>query len=134
MYRKYQCFLHFYYFQLPKQTSQKHWYLHCVEKTKCKETRCLEAIFHIFSARAPQFKNQSFFAPFLPPFIRAQDCVKSQKNAKLHLNSTFCLSHSLQQSSRAKNWGRLSGPKNVVNCSFLGRTMHFTCKKGGPPS
>ena len=61
--------------------------------------RCLETIFCIFSARARQLKNQSFFAGFLLPFIRTQEGIKSRKIAKLHLNLTFCLSQSLLQSS-----------------------------------
>ena len=60
-------------------------------RQNAKKTRCLEAIFHDFSALAPQVKNQSFFTQFLPPLIQTQKSVKSQKIAKLHLKSTFFL-------------------------------------------
>ena len=63
MSRKYRCFLHLYDFRLPKQTSQKHEYLQYLDKTTCKKVQCFETICYIFSARAPQFKNQSVFYP-----------------------------------------------------------------------
>ena len=63
--------------------------------------------------------NQSFFAPFLPPLIRTQEGVKSQKIAKLHLKSTICFSQSLPESCNSNNWWRLSGPKKAVNYSVL---------------
>ena len=69
------------------------------DKTTCPKKRCFGTIFRIFSARARQVKNQSFFAAFLPPLIRTQEGVKSPKIAKLHLNLTFYLSQSLLQSS-----------------------------------
>ncbi len=75
-----------------------------------------EAIFDMFSARAPQVRKQSFLE-FLPPLIRTQEGVKSQNMAKLHQEWTFCLSQSLPQSSDSKSWGRLFEPKNVVNDS-----------------
>ena len=59
--------------------------------------------------------------------------LNCKRNAKLHLNSTFCLSHSLQQSSRAKSWGRLSGPKNAVNF-FLDVPCILPAKKVAPPA
>ena len=59
------------------------------------------------------------FTIFLPPLIQTQEGVKSQKIAKLHLKSTFFMSQSLPQSSRAKKWGRLSGPQNAVNYNVL---------------
>ena len=133
MYRKYQCFLHFCYFQLSKQTVEKHWYLQQFDKTKCQKTRCLEAIFRDFSALAPQVKNQWLFTLFLPPLIQTQKDVKSQKIAKLHLKSTFFLSQSLPQSSRAKKWGRLFGSQNAVNYSVLWTYHAFYLHNKGPP-
>ena len=109
----------FVHFQFSKQTSQKHWYLQCFDKTTCKKTRCFETIFHNFSAHAPPFKKRSFFTLLLPPLIRTQEDVKSDQIAKLRLNSTFCLSQSLPQSCNTKNWGRLSGPQNAVNYGVL---------------
>ena len=121
------------FFQFSKQTSQKHWYLQCFDKTTCKKTRCFETIFHNFSAHAPPFKIRSFFTLLFPPLIRTQEGVKSGQIAKLHLNSTFCLSQSLRQSCNTKNWGRLSGPQNAVHYDVFERTMHSTCKKRCPP-
>ena len=109
----------FFYFQFSTQTSQKHWYPQCFDKTACKKTRCFQAIFRNFSAHAPPFKKRSFFTLFLPPLIRTQEGVKSGQIAKLHLNSTFCLSQSLLQSCNTKNWCRLSGPQNAVNYGVL---------------
>ena len=77
------------------------------------KTTMFETIFHIFSARARQSKNQSFFAAFLPPFIRTQ--------TKLRLNLTFCLSQSLLQSSNpwAQKCCKLRCFMNVLfNISF----------------
>ena len=102
-------------------------------RQNAKKTRCLEAIFRDFSARASQVKNQWFFTLFLPPLIRTQEGVKSQKIAKLHLKSTFFLSQSLPQSSGAKKWGRLSGPQNAVNYSVLWTYHAFYLHMKGPP-
>ena len=121
-------------FQVSNQTNQKHWYLHCFDKTACKKTRCFRAIFHTFSAHAPPFKKRLFFTLFLPPLIRTQEGVKSGQIAKLHLNSTFCLSQSLPQSCNTKNYRRLSG---ASKCSKLRCFMNVPCillaKKGTPP-
>ena len=84
-------------------------------RQNAQKTRCLEAIFRDFSARAPQVKNQRFFTLFLPPLIQSQDGVKSQKIARLHLNSTFFMSQSLPQSSKSIICPSLSGPQNAVN-------------------
>ena len=84
-----------------------------------KKTRCLETIFHNFSAHVPPFKKRSFFTLLLPPLIRTQEGVTPGQIAKMHLNSTFCLSQSLPQSCNTKNWGRLSGPQNAVNYGVL---------------
>ena len=118
-------------FQFSKQTSQKHWYLQCFDKTTCQKTRCFETIFHKFSAHAPPFKKRSFFTLFLPPLIRTQEGVKSGQIDKLNLNSTFCLSQSLPQRCNTKNWGEAVWAQNAV--LFYERTMHFTCKKTRPP-
>ena len=123
-----------FHFQFSKQTNQKQWYLQCFDKTTCKKKRCFGTIFRIFSARARQVKNQSFFAAFLPPLIWTQEGVKSPKIAKLHLNSTFCLSQSLLQSCNTKNYRRLSG---ASKCCKLRCFMNVPCilpaKKGTPP-
>ena len=101
---------------------------------RCKKTRCFRAIFHTFSAHAPPFKKRLFFTLFLPPLIRTQEGVKSGQIAKLHLNSTFCLSQSLPQSCNTKNYRRLSG---ASKCCKLRCFMNVPCilpaKKGTPP-
>ena len=127
----------FFMFSLPvlKANQPKQWYLQSFDKTTCKKKRCFGTIFRIFSARARQEKNQSFFAAFLPPLIWTQEGVKSPKIAKLHLNSTFCLSQSLLQSCNTKNYRRLSG---ASKCCKLRCFMNVPCilpaKKGTPPS
>ena len=123
MYRKYHGFLHVLHFQFSKQINQKQWYLHCFDKTTCKKQRCFGTIFRIFSARACQVNNQSFFAAFLPPPIRTQEDVKSPKIAKLHLNLTFCLSQSLPQSCNTKNYRRLSGASKYCKLRCLKLTV-----------
>ena len=51
MYCKYRCFVHLYYFQLPKQTNQKHRYLKWSGKTcYCNTTQCFETIFWPFAS------------------------------------------------------------------------------------
>ena len=121
-------------FQVSKQTNQKHWYLQCFDKTACKKTRCFRAIFHTFSAHALPCKKNLFFTLFLPPLIRTQEGVKSGQIAKLHLNSTFCLSQSFPQSCNTKNYRRLSG---ASKCCKLRCFMNVPCilpaKKGTPP-
>ena len=99
-----------------------------------QKKRCFGTIFLIFSARARQVKNQSFFAAFLPPLIWTQEGVKSPKIAKLHLNLTFYLSQSLPQSCNTKNYRRRSG---ASKCCKLRCFMNVPCilpaKKGTPP-
>ena len=123
-----------FHFQFSKQTNQKQWYLQCFDKTTCKKKRCFGTIFRIFSARAHQVKNHSFFAAFLPPLIRTQEGVKSPKIAKLHLNFTFYLSQSLPQSCNTKNYRRLSG---ASKCCKLRCFMNVPCilpaRKVPPP-
>ena len=133
MYRKYQCF---WLLLLPALNANRlktlvfaaFW-----QDKMQKKTRCLEAIFRDFSARAPQAKNQWFFTLFLPPLIQTQEGVKSEKIAKLNLKSTFFMSQSLPQSSRAKKWGRLSGPQNAVNYYVLWTYHAFYLHNKGPP-
>ena len=126
-----------FHFQFSKQTNQKQWYLQCFDKTTRKKNdvlECFGTLFRIFSARARQVKNQSFFAAFLPPLIRTQEGVKSPKIAKLHLNLTLYLSQSLPQSCNTKNYRRLSG---ASKCCKLRCFMNVPCilpaKKAPPP-
>ena len=117
MYRKYHGFL---YFLLPVLKPAKNTGIYSVLTRQLHaKTRCFDTIFHNFSAHAPPLENRSFFTLLLPPLIRTQEGVKSGQLAKLHLNSTFCLSQSLPQSCNTKNWGRLSGPQNAVNYGVL---------------
>ena len=102
-------------------------------RQNAKKTRCLEAIFRDFSARAPQVKNQWSFTLFLPQLIQTQEGVRSQKIARLHLNSTFFMSQSLPQSSKSKKCPRLSGPQNAVNYGVLWPYHAFYLHKKCPP-
>ena len=131
MYRKYHGFLHFF-FQVSKQTNQKHWYLQCFDKTACKKTQCFRAIFHTFSAHAPPFK-MLIFSLVLPPLIRTQEGVKSGQIAKLHLNSTFCLSQSLPQSCNTKNWVSCLPKCCKLRC-FMNVPCILPAKKVPPPA
>ena len=125
-------FSSFFYFQFSKQTRQKHWYLQCFDKTACKKARCFEPIFNNFSAHAPPFKKRSFFTLLLPPLIRTQEGVKSGQIAKLHLNSTFCLSQSLPQSCNTKNWVSCL-PKCCKFRCFMNVPCILPAKKVPPP-
>ena len=88
---------------------------------------------HFFSPCSSVQKTLIFYS-FLPPLIRTQEGVKSGRTAKLHLNSTFCLSQSLPQSCNTKNYRRLSG---ASKCCKLRCFMNVPCilpaKKGSPP-
>ena len=126
-YRKYHGFLHV--FTSGSQSKPtKNSGIYTVWTRQHAKKRCFETIFHIFSARACQSKNQSFFAAFLPPFIRTQEGIKSPKKTKLRLNLTFCLSRSLLQSSSP--WAR--------KCRKLRCLMNVPCillaKKKAPPA
>ena len=81
MYCKYQYFIHFYCFQLPKQTSHAQFVFAVSTLTRQNSQihDVFEAIFDMFSARAPQCKKQSFLDAFLPPLIRTQEGVKIAK-------------------------------------------------------
>ena len=121
----------FFIFLLPilKANQPKHWYLQCFDKTTCKKTRCFETIFHNFSAHAPPFRKQSFFTLVLPPLIRTQEGVNSGQIAKLHLNSTFCLSQSLHQKQGEAVWT----PKCCKLRCFLNVACVLPAKKCAPP-
>ena len=89
-------------------------------RQNAKKHRGFETIFHICSARAPQFKNQSFFYLFFCPLSSGLKKVLNRKKMPNCTDkSTFCLSQSLPQSSSSKSWGMLSGPKNAVNHNVL---------------
>ena len=134
MYRKYHGFLHVFTSSSQSKPTKNSGIYSVLTRQHAKKKRCFGTIFRIFSARARQVKNQSFFAAFLPPLIWTQEGVKSPKIAKLHLNSTFCLSQSLLQSCNTKNYRRLSG---ASKCCKLRCFMNVPCilpaKKGTPP-
>ena len=116
MSRKYWCFLNSYDFQLPKQTSQQQWYLQCFDKTTCKKHNALKQFFKFFQLVLNHFLRHFCHRSFGLKKVS----YKSQKHAKLHLKSTFCVSQSLPQFSNSKNWGKIT--------LFYEHTMHFTCK------
>ena len=120
-----------FHFQFSKQTNQTVVFTVFWQDNMQKTT--MFWIFRIFSARARQVKNQSFFAAFLPPLIQTQEGVKSPKIAKLHLNLTFYLSQSLLQSSNPWNWGSLFGPKSAVNYDVLWTYHAFYLQNKAPP-
>ena len=135
MYRKYRGFLHVFISSSQTKPTKNSGIYSVLTRHHAKKNRCFGTIFRIFSARARQVKNKSFFAAFLPPLIRTQEGVKSPKIAKLHLNSTFCLSQSLPQSSNTKNYRRLSG---ASKCCKLRCFMNVPCilpanKRDPPP-
>ena len=131
------CFLHFYgRFQLPKQTSQEHWYLQCFEKTKSKNTTFWSNSSHFSSSCSLIQKKSQFRLCFChPPLIRTQPDVKSQHIVRLQQAWTFCLSQSLPQSSNSKNWGRRdTAPKDDINCNVLWTYHAFYLPKRWPRS
>ena len=134
MYRKYRGFLHVFISSSQTKPTKNSGIYSVLTRHHAKKNDVLEQFFACFSARARQVKNKSFFAAFLPPLIRTQEGVKSPKIAKLHLNSTFCLSQSLPQSSNTKNYRRLSG---ASKCCKLRCFMNVPCilpaKKRDPP-
>ena len=99
MYGKYHGVLHVFISSSQSKPAKNSGIYSVLTRQHAKKKGCFGTIFRIFSARACQVKNQSFFAAFLPPLIRTQEGVKSPKLAKLHLNLTFYLSQSLLQSS-----------------------------------
>ena len=107
-----------FFFQVSKQTNQKHWYLQCFDKTTGKK-KTFKQFFTIFQLVLFNSKINHCFTLSLPRLIRTQEGVKSEQVAKLHLKSTFCLSQSLPQRCNTRNFGRLSGPQNAVNYSVL---------------
>ena len=128
MYRKYHGFLHFL-LSVLKANQPKTLVFTVLTRPQAKKHDVSKQFFTIFQLVLLQPKKRSFFTLFLPPVIQTQEGAKSEQIAKLHLNSTFCLSQSLPQSCNTKNWLRLFGPT-----VFYERTMHFTCKRRYPPS
>ena len=134
MYRKYHGFLHVFTSSSQSKPTKNSGIYSVLTRQHAKKTDVLEQFFRIFSSRARQVKNQSFFAAFLLPLIRTQEGVKSPKIAKLHVNLTFYLSQSLLQSCNTKNYRRRSG---ASKCCKLRCFMNVPCilpaKKGTPP-
>ena len=64
MSRKYRCFLHLYDFQVSRQTSQKHEYVQCFDKTTCKNKRCFVTIFRILQLVLRNVKSKHFLLHF----------------------------------------------------------------------
>ena len=121
-----------FYFQLSKQTNQKTLVFTVFWQDNTQKKH--DVLKQFFTAHAPPFAKRLFFTLLLPPLIiRTQEGVKSGQIAKLHLHSTFCLSQSLPQSCNTKNWGRLSGPQNAVNCDVLWTYHAFYLQKKVPP-
>ena len=119
MYRKYQCFLQFITSSSQSKPSKNTGICSVLTRQNAKKHDVWRQFFAIFRPVPRKSKINDFFTLFLPPLIQTQEGVKSQKIARLHLNSTFFLSESLPQSSKSKKWGRLTGPQNAVNYGVL---------------
>ena len=53
-----------FYFKFSRQTSQKHWFLQCVDKTNMQKTQCFETIFHNFQLVLLHSKKKHFLLYF----------------------------------------------------------------------
>ena len=113
-YRKYLCFLHF---LLPalKANRLNTGICSVLTRQNAKKNTMFGNNFSRFFGPCPSGQKSVIFYPIFATAHPTQEGVKSQKIAKLDLKSTFFMSQSLSQSSRAKKWGRLFGPQNAVN-------------------
>ena len=98
MYSKYHGFLHVFTSSSQSKPTKNSGIYTVLTRQHAKKPMFRNNFSHFFSS-CSSIKNQSFFAAFLPPFIRTQEGIKSKKIAELHLNLTFCLSQSLLQIS-----------------------------------
>ena len=135
MYRKYQGFLHFFASRSQsKPTKNTDWYLQCFDKTACKKNTMFSSNFsRFFSPCSSVQKTLIFYSVFATAHPDSTMC-KSGQIAKLHLNSTLCLSQSLPQSCNTKNYRRLSGASKCckLRC-FIDVPCIYLQKKGPPP-
>ena len=134
MYRKYHGFLHLFASRSQSKPTKNTGIYSVLTRQHAKKHDVCEQFFTLFQPMLLRSKNAYFLLFFLPPLIRTQEGVKSGQIAKLHLNSTFCLSQSLPQSCNTKNYRRLSG---ASKCCKLRCFMNVPCilraKKGTPP-
>ena len=134
MYRKYHGFLHFFASRSQSKPTKNSGIYSVLTRQHAKKHDVFEQFFTLFQPMLLRSKNACFLLFFLPPLIRTQEGFKSGQIAKLHLNSTFCLSQSLPQSCNTKNYRRLSG---ASKCCKLRCFMNVPCilpaKKKGPP-
>ena len=135
MYRKYHGFLHLFASRSQSKPTKNTGIYSVLTRQHAKKHDVFGQFFTLFQPMLLRSKNVFFFTLFLPPLIRTQEGVKSGQIAKLHLNSTFCLSQSLPQSCNTKNYRRLSG---ASKCCELRCFMKVPCilpaKKGPPPA
>ena len=133
MYCKYHGFLHFFASSSQSKPAKNTGIYSVLTRQHAKKHDVLNQSFNNFSAHAPPFKKRSFFTLLLPPLIRTQEGVKSGQIAKLHLNSTFCLSQSLPQSCSTKNWGSCLPKCCKLRC-FMSVPCILPAKKVPPPA
>ena len=134
MYRHYHGFLHLFASRSQSKPTKNTGIYSVLTRQLAKKHDVFEQFFTLFQPVLFRAKKNLFFTLFLPPLIRTQEGVKSGQIAKLHLNSTFCLSQSFPQSCNTKNYRRLSG---ASKCCKLRCFMNVPCilpaKKGTPP-
>ena len=83
MYRECRCFLHFYHFELSKQTGFREWYLECLTRQTCEKHKWKQMLI-VFSVLAPQCKKTTILFSFLSPFIWIQEHVYRENSQTAH--------------------------------------------------
>ena len=134
MYRKYRCFLHLYDFQLPEQTSQSIGVCSVLTRQRAKKHDVLKQFFAFFQLVLFNSRINSLLLYFCHRSSGLQKVLSRNKNPRLHLKSTFCLSQSLRQSCHSKNWGGCLGPKMLKLQCFMNVPFFLPAQKGPPPS
>ena len=133
MYRKYHGFLHLFASRFQSKPTKNTGIYSVLTRQHAKKQDVFEQFFTLFQPMLLRSKNAYFFTLFLPPLIRTQEGVKSGQIAKLHLNSTFCLSQSLPQSCNTKNYRRLSGASKCCKLRCFWTYHAFYLQKKPPP-
>ena len=133
MYRKYHGFLHLFASRSQSKPTKNTGIYSVLTRQHAKKHDVFEQFFRLFQPMLLRSKNAYFSLFFCHRSSRLKKALNRGQIAKLHLNSTFCLSQSLPQSCNTKNYRRLSGASKCYKITvFYERTMHFTCKKNPP--
>ena len=93
MYRECWCFLHFYHFELSKQTGFREWYLECLTRQTCEKHNWKQMLL-FFQFLLHNAKKQQFLFSFLSPFIWIQEHVyrensQTARNMDILLHKIF---------------------------------------------